>query len=185
MDNKEINNYEENTSSHLQDYEIEIPNKKNFFTSFLDKFKLNKNQKLLDSGNRPKTTTRSISSLWRLGNIKASLFHTLDSVKKIMSNKFSSEPHKNSLIPEIIGENLENQKENDFSKDSIISKTHDSPIIPVTEQEKNSSRKSNKPVKIEITTIDTSAIVDKKHDINKKISSSSILKNTENTLEEK
>ena len=99
MDNH-INNIETNSS--LQDYEIEIQNKQNFFTTILNKYKLNKNQKLLNSGNKIKTTNQSISSLWGLGNIRASLFRTIDSVRKTISKKLSPKSNQNSFTPEII-----------------------------------------------------------------------------------
>ena len=178
MDNN-INNIETNSS--LQDYEIEIQNKQNFFTTILNKFKLNKNQKLLNSGNKIKTTNQSISSLWGLGNIRASLFRTIDSVRKTISKKLSPKSNQNSFTPEIIGKNLENQKENSISKEDILNEQHTSPIIPITETEKNVSKNIRAPFRIEISTIDTSAIKDKIIENNEKNLQSS----NENTLEER
>ena len=159
MDDKKLNNDNiENISSNMQNYNIEIPDKKNFFESLLDKLKSNKNQKLLDSSNHIKTTNRSISSLWGFGNFRTSLFNTLDTVRKAIFDRFSSEPQKNTLAVEIIGN--DSSKENEISKES--DKTLVNPIMPITQQQKNTSQKNNH--KIEVTTIDTSAIDEKNID---------------------
>lgn len=140
MNNKEPDNNDiENVSSNIQDYKIEVADKKNFFESLLAKLKFNKNQKLLNSGNHIKTTNRSISSLWGFGNFRASLFNTLDTMRKAIWDRFSSEPQKNTLVVEIIGN--DSTKENTISKES--DKTPAKPIMPITQQQKNTSKKNN------------------------------------------
>lgn len=93
MADKNIDVNELNTNQNeLKDYEIEVADKKGFFSSFFSKlFKTNNNQKLLNTADLPKaqTTTRSINSMWGLGSFRENFFKTLDNARKAFSETFS------------------------------------------------------------------------------------------------
>ena len=105
---KEVENYEtkkiENNSDSLQDYEIEIPEKKSFWAKLIDKFKINKNQKLLESGEseKIKKTGKSIAFLWGYGTLRKEFLEKVDEAYKKLVNK-KDEESKNDMITEIIG----------------------------------------------------------------------------------
>lgn len=102
-ENDENQKIEDNQNS-LQDYEIEIPEKKSFWAKLIDKFKINKNQKLLDSGDSEKIrkTGKSIAFLWGYGALRKGFFEKVDEAYKKLINK-KEEDNKNNMITEIIG----------------------------------------------------------------------------------
>ena len=118
MNDKKIeqDNIEE-PSTNLQDYEIEISDKKSFLSNILNKFKNNRNQKLLNSSNpqKPQATSRSISSLWEIGKLRASLFETFDNIRKSISERFSSSTSLNTFNPQIVSEDGIDKKENIYN----------------------------------------------------------------------
>lgn len=118
----------ENTTASLQDYEVEVAEKKGFLAKFFDKLKENKNQKLLNAGNSEKvqTTSRSISSMWGMGNFKATLFDTLDNVRhSLFGNKETAV--KNGFATEIIGKTTKSDKDIVQTAEKVATVV---PIIP-------------------------------------------------------
>ena len=163
LDKKINNNDAKNPSLDLKDYEQDVPDRKNFFSSLLNKFKTNKSQKLLTTGEDTKThtTNRSISSLWGIGNLRASLFTSLDNVRKSISKKFSSKEPRNTLSVEIIGENTIEPVEKSVNNDTV-QEVKKPPIIPNTKS-KNiiNNSKSAQDVRIELASINASAVEEK------------------------
>ena len=174
-------------SADLNDYEVEV--KKGFFSSLLDKFKTK--QKLLNSGNSEKTvfTNRSISSLWGFGNFRKTLFDALDNVQKIFSSNSKSTKPQNSLIPEIINSDS-NSLDYTSSKEDLsqnvetLQKPIIRPVVKTTTPKKiiNNSKTADdikneetefeledteNNFEIEVSSIDTSAIENKKEPFKK------------------
>lgn len=148
----------DNPSSNIQDYEVEITEKKGVFSKLFEKLKQNKNQKLLDSGNNAKTTNRSISSLWEIGNIRTSLFSSFDNVRKAFTSKFSKTQEKrNTLAIEIIGE----EKEINQDEKVTLNSSEKEVILPPVIQDSKPKNIINNVPKIEVSRIDTSAITEK------------------------
>ena len=146
-----------NPSSDIQDYEIEVSDRKGVFSKLFEKLKTNRNQKLLNSGNHTKTTNRSISSLWRIGNIRASLFSYLDNVQKALSSKFSKkEISRNTLSVEIIGEKKQRNQEQKLN----LSSSEKEVIVPPIIQDSKPKNNINHVSRIEVSNIDTSAITE-------------------------
>lgn len=162
MENAKLNNDSIDSLSDLKDYEIKTPDKKNLFSSFLNIFK-NKNQKLLDSGNHTKTTTRSISSMWRMGNLRTSLFNSIENIRKSISGKFSKTEIRNKITPEIyVEENLEVGENKETPKDTVKN-LQDTPfVIPPYENNTKPQTIIQSTPTIKIENIDTSAIEEKK-----------------------
>ena len=65
----------ENESAVLEDYEVEVAEKRGFFAGIIDKIKGKNSTKLLTSGNKDnfQKTNRSISSMWAVGSIRRGL----------------------------------------------------------------------------------------------------------------
>lgn len=81
--------------SALQEYEIEVKNKKGFFASLFRKFKRNNKQKLLGPGGH------NNDLMWRLAEYKYNFFDKIDS----LSRKRKRIRKANEIIIEVIGKN--------------------------------------------------------------------------------
>lgn len=123
-----INN-NSNSTDVLQDYEIEVVKKIGFWANLFYKITKHKDQKLLSSGNtKPQKTYKSISYLWFLGDIKNSVFNTLDNLKNSISYK-NLENNSNFLKPEIIGKNISNENNNIENLENVQLNTNTQDII--------------------------------------------------------
>lgn len=163
MNNENLNKENlENSSLDSQNYISEIPDKKNILSVLLDKFKAQKEkreQKLLNPAEHRKTqvTNRSITSLWNGKSFLSNIFTSLDSVRKSITEKFSTPLPQNTLATEIIGKDSIESKENDFSKNGIVP----SPIFPKVKTASKTiidNTQKAEVIKIEVSKINTSAI---------------------------
>lgn len=101
----DINLENQNNNIHdeavLKDYEV--VKKLSFWASIIYKIKNGKAQKFLPSADlKPQKTYKSISYMWNMGNLRTSLFNTLDSIRNFFINPFTKSPI-NSLEAQIIG----------------------------------------------------------------------------------
>lgn len=163
MNNENLNKENlENSSLDSQNYISEIPDKKNILSVLLDKFKAQKEkreQKLLNPAEHRKTqvTNRSITSLWNGKSFLSNIFTSLDSVRKSITEKFSTPLPQNTLATEIIGKDSIESKENDFSKNNTVP----SPIFPKVKTASKTiidNTQKAEVIKIEVSKINTSAI---------------------------
>lgn len=151
MDNNK-NDFKEvkNDSSSLKDYEIEVdvPEKKGFFSDIIDKIKKLNSTKLLGSGNKDtfQKTNISISSMWTIGSFRRVLMEKLETFNKSLF-KSKENVDQSNITTHIIGR--DEVKGNDISKD--VTKAPFEPVIPVA---KSAALKSNRiipqPVKTNI-----------------------------------
>lgn len=89
--------------SAIKNYEVEVVKKISFWANLIYKIKNGKAQKLLPAAElKPQKTYKSISYMWNMGNIRASLFNTLDTVRNFFFNPFEKNPI-NSIEAQIIG----------------------------------------------------------------------------------
>lgn len=136
--NNEIENEKniKDESASLNDYEIEVevPEKKGFFANILDKLKGNKDQKLLDSGNKEtfQRTNRSISSMWTIASLRRTIMEKLET----LNNSLFRTPEKvdqSNITTHVIGRE-ENSKDN---LAQTAEKTADfEPVIPIAQSAK-------------------------------------------------
>lgn len=161
MADKNIDVNEVNTNQNeLKDYEIEVADKKGFFSSFFSKlFKTNNNQKLLNTADLPKaqTTTRSINSMWGFGNFRENFFKTLDNARKAISETFSSPKNEPTWKAQVVkGTVVEPAQTNEIKSTEIQSEaTYTDPTKTATKGIINNS-KTAKEVRLE--TLDASGV---------------------------
>lgn len=136
--NNEIENEKniENESASLNDYEIEVevPEKKGFFANILDKLKGNRDQKLLDSGNKEtfQRTNRSISSMWTIASLRRTIMEKLET----LNNSLFRTPEKvdqSNITTHVIGRD-EKGKDNFVQTAEKVADFE--PVIPIAQSAK-------------------------------------------------
>ena len=161
MADKNIDVNEVNTNQNgLKDYEIEVADKKGFFSSFFSKlFKTNNNQKLLNTADLPKaqTTSRSINSMWGLGSFRENFFKTLDNARKSISEAFTPKKDEPTWKAQVVkGTVVEPAQTNEIKSTEIQSEaTYTDPTKTATKGIINNS-KTAEDVRLE--TLDTSGV---------------------------
>lgn len=188
---------ENNPSLNNDEYKVEISENKGFFSSLIDKFKRNSNQKLLASGSSTKThtTNRSISSMWEFGSFRASFFNALESIRGSIFKPKSTEV-KNGFATEIIGDNSNNKVLDNSEPTTPFKDPEKKVIIPKTQNPQLTNIIDNVEIlrdlesinlsdfdnsSLEIAEIDTSAIIE---EVNKKKSTIPNIKTTNHFRED-
>ena len=201
------NSNENNEKSNTSDYSMEINENKNFLSDFFNAIKNRLTQKRLSSGNNEKhVTNASISSMWSLAQLRASITGTISKGINSVIERFSKqEETKNGFQTEIIGEtkeqNSQDKSEHDnehsviaspeniimpqnltHDKHNIVSQNNPSETHIISPEKKSIINKNNIKRKnltnIKLETIDTTAIDEKKAQINnEKIQKNSTTKN--------
>lgn len=90
----------------LQDYEIEIEEKKSFLAKILDKFKKKKEQKLLDCSESEKAKRANVNIIfrWGLGAFRSQIIENIDNAyKNLVHKKVEKKSNKEEVITTIIG----------------------------------------------------------------------------------
>lgn len=101
-------------NSNLNDYEIDVPEKKGFWARILEKI-TNKSPKALTDGKVEKTpvTNTSISSMWSLRSLRAALVNTLETARKAIFPSRENET-QNGFDTVVIGrEDSKNPEKNE------------------------------------------------------------------------
>ena len=201
------NSNENNEKSNTSDYSIEINENKNFLSNFFNNIKNKLSQKRLSSGNSEKhVTNASISSMWSLAQLRASITETVSrGINSVLERFSKQEETKNGFQTEIIGEtkeqNSQDKSEHDnehsaiasleniimpqnltHDKQNMISQNNPSKIHIISPERKSiinrNSIKRKNSTNIKLETIDTTAIDEKKAQINnEKIQKNSTTKN--------
>lgn len=201
------NSNENNEKSNTSDYSIEINENKNFLSNFFNNIKNRLSQKRLSSGNSEKhVTNASISSMWSLAQLRASITETVSrGINSVLERFSKQEETKNGFQTEIIGEtkeqNSQDKSEHDnehsaiasleniimpqnltHDKQNMISQNNPSKIHIISPERKSiinrNSIKRKNSTNIKLETIDTTAIDEKKAQINnEKIQKNSTTKN--------
>lgn len=120
----------ENESAVLEDYEVEVAEKKGFFAGIIDKIKGRNGTKLLTSGNKDnfQKTNRSISSMWAVGSIRRSLMQGLESINRTLFGK-TEKVDQSNITTEVIGKAT--QDKNDLSQTAEKTASFE-PVIPIS-----------------------------------------------------
>lgn len=117
-----------NDSASLNDYEIEVSEKKGFFVSLVDRIKGGNSTKLLESGNKDtfQKTNRSISSMWTIGSLRRALMEKLETFNRSIFGAQENVDQSN-ITTHVIGR--DDLKKDDLSQEAT--KTPFEPVIPV------------------------------------------------------
>jgi len=106
----------------LENSKVEAVKKLNFWTHLFYRIRVGKAQKLLPSAElKPQKTEKSIFYMWNLGNFRATIFSSLDSIRNTFVNSFEKSTI-NSLKAQIIGK--------DITKSSTLNNTELAIIVP-------------------------------------------------------
>lgn len=122
----------ENDSAQLNDYEIEVdmPERKGFFSKIIDKIKGNSDTKLLESGNKEtfQKTNRSISSMWTVASLRRTVMEKLETLNRSLF-RTSERVDQSNITTHVVGRD-------DINKDSFTQETEKEstfePIIPIS-----------------------------------------------------
>lgn len=113
-------------NNNLQDYEIEIVEKKSFLAKILDRFKKKKEQKLLDCSAEEKAKRPNVNIIfrWGLGAFRSQIIENVDTAyKNLVHKKVEKKSKKEEVLTEIIG------KENNFVDDLKLANQKVSKLI--------------------------------------------------------
>lgn len=108
LENQNVQNSDDtiDENNNLQDYEIEIVEKKSFLAKILDRFKKKKEQKLLDCSAEEKAKKANINVVfrWGLGAFRSQIIENVDNAyKNLVHKKVEKKSKKEDVITEIIG----------------------------------------------------------------------------------
>ena len=149
--NKDINTDNNiRSKSNSSDYTTEI-NDNNFFKNVFNSIKKKLTQKALPFGNEKHVTNTSISSMWRLAQIRSSITESISRSVTSIINRFSKQnPSQNKLETEIIGNDEQTKESDNRAIDDTKHYTHSTitnskTIImpPVSKSIINNSQKEN------------------------------------------
>ena len=136
----------ENESAVLEDYEVEVAEKRGFFAGIIDKIKGKNSTKLLTSGNKDnfQKTNRSISSMWAVGSIRRGLMQGLENLNRTLFGQ-AEKVDQSNITTEVVGKTPQNRE--DLSQNAEKTASFE-PVIPISKSAQlRSERIIPQPVK--------------------------------------
>ena len=136
----------ENESAVLEDYEVEVAEKRGFFAGIIDKIKGKNSTKLLTSGNKDnfQKTNRSISSMWAVGSIRRGLMQGLENLNRTLFGQ-AEKVDQSNITTEVVGKTPQNRE--DLSQNAEKTDSFE-PVIPISKSAQlRSERIIPQPVK--------------------------------------
>ena len=120
----------ENEEKKLEDYELQVEEKKSFINKIISKLKSNKDKKLLPAGtSKPKKTYQSILSMWKIATARASLLNALEKVNKIVIKQKTT--LKNKYKAYIIGKQITEETTPEEDEKILQEKENIADIAPI------------------------------------------------------